>query len=71
MSTKNNHVPIQEKLRQLDELVAWFEGDEFELEKAADVLKQAQQLTADIEAQLETVANEVRVIKDSLEPGAA
>lgn len=66
MSTKTDTVSIQDKLRQLDELVAWFEGDDFELEKAAEILKQAQQLTAEIEAQLETVANDVRVIKESL-----
>lgn len=66
MSTKTENPSIKSKLRQLDELVAWFEGDEFELEKAAGVLKQAQQLTAEIEAQLETVANDVRVIKESL-----
>lgn len=66
MSTKTENPSIKSKLRQLDELVAWFEGDEFELEKAAEVLKQAQQLTAEIEAQLETVANDVRVIKESL-----
>lgn len=71
MSTKTDQVSIQAKLQQLDELVAWFESDDFELEEATEVLKQAQQLAVDIETQLETVANEVRVIKDSLASGTA
>jgi exonuclease VII small subunit len=54
---------IAEKTAKLDELVAWFDSDEFELEQALDKFKQAEKMAADIEQDLLELKNEVNVIK--------
>jgi exodeoxyribonuclease VII small subunit len=61
MSVKKRSVA--EKTAQLDELVSWFDSDEFELEKALDKFKEAEKLAAEIEADLMELKNEVTVIK--------
>ena len=60
MSTKNS---IAEKTAQLDVLVSWFDGDEFELEKALDKFKEAEKLAGEIEQDLLALKNEINVIK--------
>jgi exodeoxyribonuclease VII small subunit len=54
---------IAEKTAQLDELVEWFDSDEFELERALDKFKEAETLAAEIEEDLKGLKNEVSVIK--------
>ena len=49
--TKSNQT-IQDKITQLDELVAWFDSDEFSLEEATEVFKKAEVLAREIEADL-------------------
>lgn len=64
--SKNDTAPsIQAKLQQLDEVVAWFQGDDFELEQATDKLQQARALATDIERDLDSVENEITIIKKS------
>lgn len=58
-------VTIQQKMKRLDEIVEWFESDEFQLEQASEKLKQAAALATEIEHDLNTVANEVRIVKQS------
>lgn len=62
--TKDNQT-IQQKIDQLDKAVAWFESDDFELEQASAKLKQAAKLAADIEHDLNTVANDIQIVKKS------
>lgn len=61
MSVKKHS--IAEKTAKLDELVAWFDSEEFELEKALDKFKEAETLAAEIEHDLMEMKNEVNVIK--------
>lgn len=63
--SKNDTVSIQDKLTQLDELVAWFESDDFELEKAVGKLQEAKKLATDIEHDLDSVENEITIVKQS------
>lgn len=58
---------IQQKIVELDELVAWFDGDEFELERAIDKFKQAEKMAAEIETDLLSLRNEINVIKKKFE----
>lgn len=53
---------IQQKISDLQQLTSWFESDEFELERALDVFKQAEQLAAEIEDDLKKLKNEVKVV---------
>ena len=68
--TKSNQT-IQDKITQLDELVAWFDSDEFSLEEATEVFKKAEVLAREIEADLRELKNEVQVIKASFDKDAA
>lgn len=60
-----NDATIQDKMKQLDELLVWFNGDDFVLEQASDKLKKAKSLADDIEASLDSLENEINIIKDS------
>lgn len=61
-----NNATIQ-KIAQLDELVAWFDGDEFSLEAATEVFKKAEALAQEIEADLTELKNEVQIVKASFD----
>jgi len=62
MSAKNNQT-IAEKTALLQELVAWFNSDEFALEQALDKFAEAEKLAAAIEHDLMALKNRVEVIK--------
>lgn len=61
MSKQNK--TIQEKMRELDALVAWFDGEEFKLEEAMGVYKKAEALAESIEKELAEYKNEIIVLK--------
>ena len=63
--SKSEKPSIQIKLAQLDTIVAWFEGEEFELEQASAKLQEAKKLAVDIEHDLDSVENEITIIKQS------
>lgn len=63
MSEKNN-ASVSEKTAQLSDLVAWFDGDEFELEKALDKFKEAEKLALEIEKDLVALKNDIQVVKE-------
>ena len=62
-----NNATVQEKIAQLDELVAWFDSDEFSLEAATEVFKKAEALAREIEADLTELKNEVQIVKASFD----
>lgn len=66
MSDVNNKT-IAEKTRQLDELVAWFDGDDFELEQALDKFSQAEKLAQEIEHDLLSLKNAVTIVKEKFD----
>ena len=64
-----NKVTIAEKTAMLDKLVAWFDSDDFELEKALDKFSEAEKLAADIEADLLSLKNDIEVVKARFDVG--
>jgi exonuclease VII small subunit len=54
---------VQEKLTDLSELVAWFQGASFKLEDALDKFKHAEALAEEIEADLMKLKNDIKVVK--------
>ncbi len=54
---------VQEKLSELSELVAWFQGPSFQLEAAVEKLKQAEVLADAIEGDLKKIKNDIKVVK--------
>ncbi|HEX6416534.1 MAG TPA: hypothetical protein VFZ62_03340 [Candidatus Saccharimonadales bacterium] len=69
MSTKSNQT-IQQKTEALNDLVAWFDSDEFELEKALEKFKEAETLATEIERDLLELKNEVTVLKQKFDESA-
>lgn len=62
MSDTNNQA-IATKLAKLDELVAWFDSDGFELERALAKFTEAEALAAEIEQELAAFKNSIEVVK--------
>lgn len=62
---KNDKTSIQDKVKQLDKVVEWFQGDDFKLEDAKTMLKKAADLANDIERDLKAIANDVNEVKKS------
>lgn len=63
--SKNDDPTIQKKVAQLDELLAWFNSDDFALEQATSKLQDAKKLAAEIETDLTTLENEITIVKQS------
>lgn len=63
----NDKKTIQDKIDDLDGLVAWFQGEDFQLEEAAATLKKAAALANDIEKDLKTIENEIVDVKKSFQ----
>lgn len=62
MSQKNNP-SISEKTIKLNELVEWFDSDDFELEEALTKFAEAEKLAGEIEADLLAMKNSITVVK--------
>ena len=60
---QENKLTIAEKTALLDSLIAWFDSDDFELEKALDKFAEAEKLAAEIEADLLSLKNNIEVVK--------
>lgn len=58
---------ITEKMAKLDEMVAWFDGDNFELEKALDKFTEAKALADEIENDLTELKNTITVINQQFD----
>ena len=63
MSSKNNQPTISQKISQLEKLVAWFDSEDFVLEKALEQYKSAEKLADEITEELNSLQNEVTVLK--------
>ena len=62
MSVKNN-LTVAEKTAKLDELVAWFDSGDFELEMALDKYTEAEKLAQEIEKDLLALKNNIEIVK--------
>jgi exodeoxyribonuclease VII small subunit len=66
MSTENKS-SIAEKTAKLNEMIAWFNGDDFELEQALDKFTEAEKLAAEIENDLTSLKNRIEIVKEKFE----
>ena len=58
-----NDKTLSEKIAELQEYVAWFEGEDFEVENSLDKYRQAETLADEIKKDLEGFRNEISVVK--------
>lgn len=56
---------VEQKMQKLRELVAWFESEDFQLEKAAEKFKEASNFAMEIEKDLAELENDITVLKQS------
>lgn len=68
MSSEND-ITIAEKTAKLNEMVAWFNGDDFELEQALDKFTAAEELAQEIENDLLALKNRIEVVKERFDRG--
>lgn len=61
MSAKNNS-DLSAKLKKLDELVAWFDQEDFSIEDALKKFKEADELSREIEKQLNELKNDITIL---------
>ncbi len=64
MSKTGTKPSISQKIEQLDENVAWFYGEEFQLDQALTKYDDAIKLAKSIEKDLAELKNKVEVIED-------
>ena len=69
MSPKNNST-IAEKTAKLNELVAWFDSDDFVLESALEKFTEAEKLASEIESDLLALKNNIQVVKEKFDKAA-
>lgn len=62
---------IQEKMAKLDELLSWFDGDDFELEAALDKFTEAKKLADVIEQDLAVIKNSITVVGEQFDRNEA
>lgn len=65
--SETNNKSIQAKINQLNELVTWFDNDDFELELAMDKFKEAEKLAVEIETDLKSLKNDINVLKQKFD----
>jgi exodeoxyribonuclease VII small subunit len=58
---------IQEKTEQLTKLVAWFDSDDFSIEEAINKYKIAEKLADEIESDLTSLKNEIKIVKNKFD----
>lgn len=58
MAEKN----LNQKIKELDQRVEWFNSDEFKLDEAVEKYKEALELTREIEKDLKDLKNEIEVL---------
>lgn len=61
----NSNTPsLTEKIKQLDQAVEWFYGDDFKLDQALAKYQDATELAATIDQDLTKLKNQVEVVED-------
>lgn len=55
---------IRAKMAELDELLAWFDGEDFELETALEKFEEAKKLADVIEEELMSVKHKIAVVSE-------
>lgn len=61
---------ISHKITELDEIIAWFDSEEFSIEQAVGKYKQAAALAEEIKTELNEFKNEINVLKQRFDKEA-
>jgi exodeoxyribonuclease VII small subunit len=69
MPNPKNEKPLSDQLRELDELIAWFDQDDFDLDEALKRFDEGVKLTEAIEERLSKLENKITVLKQRFGEG--
>jgi exodeoxyribonuclease VII small subunit len=69
MPNPKNEKPLSDQLRELDELIAWFDQDDFDLDEALKRFDEGVKLTEAIEERLGKLENKITVLKQRFGEG--
>ena len=61
---KTNEKTIEQMMAELNERIAWFQGDDFNLDEAKQRFIEARQLAKDITAALDGIQHEITVLSE-------
>lgn len=61
---KTNEKTIEQMMAELNERIAWFQGDDFNLDEAEQRFVEARQLAKDITAALDDMQHEITVLSE-------
>ena len=61
---KTNEKTIEQMMAELNERIAWFQGDDFNLDEAKQRFVEARQLAKDITAALDDMQHEITVLSE-------
>ncbi|MFC2709118.1 MAG: hypothetical protein ACFN21_00190 [Candidatus Saccharibacteria bacterium] len=62
---KENNLTLEEKIAKIERETAWFEGDDFVLEKAIEKYKEIIALVAEVEKELTELENTIIDLEDN------
>ena len=63
-SDKTNEKTIEQMMAELNERIAWFQGDDFNLDEAKQRFVEARQLAKDITAALDNMQHDITVLSE-------
>ena len=63
-SDKTNEKTIEQMMAELNERIAWFQGDDFNLDEAKQRFTEAQQLAKEIAAALDDMQHDITVLSE-------
>ena len=69
MSNPKNETPLNDQLRELDELIAWFDREDFDLDEALKKFDDGIKLTEQIEERLSKLENKITVLRERFGEG--
>ena len=62
----NNDMTIEQMMAELNERIAWFQGDDFNLDEAKQRFIEARELSKKITATLEDMRHDIEVLSEDL-----
>lgn len=63
-SDKTNEKTIEQMMAELNERIAWFQGDDFNLDEVKQRFTEARQLAKDITAVLDDMQHDITVLSE-------
>ena len=69
MPEPKNEKSLSEQLRELDELIAWFDQDDFDLDEALKKFDEGVKLTEKIEERLKKLENKITILRERFGEG--